>query len=69
MFASTNLFIELGIVLVILAGWQFDASEFVGGPICALPHRGPGPAARGVTRGRRREEARRDLLARLTKGI
>ena len=33
MFASTNLVIELGIVLVILIGWQFAAAEFVGGPI------------------------------------
>jgi uncharacterized membrane protein YraQ (UPF0718 family) len=33
MFASTNLVIELGIVLVILMGWQFAAAEFVGGPV------------------------------------
>jgi uncharacterized membrane protein YraQ (UPF0718 family)/YHS domain-containing protein len=33
MFASTNLVIELGVVLVILMGWQFAAAEFVGGPI------------------------------------
>jgi YHS domain-containing protein/uncharacterized membrane protein YraQ (UPF0718 family) len=33
MFASTNLVIELGIVLVVLMGWQFAASEFVGGTI------------------------------------
>jgi uncharacterized membrane protein YraQ (UPF0718 family)/YHS domain-containing protein len=31
MFASTNLVVELGIVLVVLIGWQFTASEFVGG--------------------------------------
>jgi uncharacterized membrane protein YraQ (UPF0718 family)/YHS domain-containing protein len=31
MFASTNLVLELGIVLVILMGWQFAAAEFVGG--------------------------------------
>jgi len=31
MFASTNLVIELGIVLVVLIGWQFAAGEFVGG--------------------------------------
>jgi len=31
--ASTNLVIELGIVLVILMGWQFAAAEFVGGAI------------------------------------
>jgi len=33
MFASTNLVVELGIVLVVLMGWQFMAAEFVGGPI------------------------------------
>jgi uncharacterized protein len=31
MFASTNLVIELGIVLVVLMGWQFMAGEFFGG--------------------------------------
>jgi uncharacterized membrane protein YraQ (UPF0718 family)/YHS domain-containing protein len=33
MFASTNLVVELGVVLVVLMGWQFAASEFVGGVI------------------------------------
>jgi YHS domain-containing protein/uncharacterized membrane protein YraQ (UPF0718 family) len=33
MFASTNLVIELGIVLLALMGWQFLAAEFIGGPI------------------------------------
>jgi uncharacterized membrane protein YraQ (UPF0718 family)/YHS domain-containing protein len=33
MFASTNLVIELGIVLVVLIGWQFVAAEVVGGVI------------------------------------
>ncbi len=33
MVASTNLVIELGIVLAVLIGWQFTAAEFVGGPI------------------------------------
>ena len=33
MFASTNLVIELGIVLLILLGWQFFAAEFIGGAI------------------------------------
>lgn len=31
--ASTNLVIELGIIMVLLLGWQFTAAEFVGGPI------------------------------------
>ena len=36
MFASTNLVLELGIVLVVLLGWQFAAAEFVGGPIMII---------------------------------
>src|SRR5947199_350781 len=36
MFASTNLVIELGVVLVILMGWQFAAAEFVGGAVMIL---------------------------------
>ncbi len=33
MFASTNLVLELGLVLVVLMGWQFAASEYVGGVV------------------------------------
>jgi YHS domain-containing protein/uncharacterized membrane protein YraQ (UPF0718 family) len=33
MIASTNLVIELGLVLLVLMGWQFMAAEFVGGPV------------------------------------
>jgi uncharacterized membrane protein YraQ (UPF0718 family)/YHS domain-containing protein len=33
MFASTNLVLELGLVLLVLMGWQFAVAEFVGGPI------------------------------------
>ncbi|HEX8935892.1 MAG TPA: permease, partial [Pseudonocardiaceae bacterium] len=33
MFASTNLVVELGIVLWLLLGWQFALAEFVGGVI------------------------------------
>lgn len=36
MFASTNLVVELGLVLWILMGWQFTASEFVGGLIMII---------------------------------
>ena len=36
MFASTNLVIELGIVLIVLMGWQFAVSEFVGGIIMII---------------------------------
>ncbi|MGI8880550.1 MAG: permease [Jatrophihabitans sp.] len=31
-FASTNLVIELGLILALLLGWQFTVAEFVGGP-------------------------------------
>src|ERR1700709_472299 len=31
--ASTNLVIELGIILALIIGWQFTAAEFIGGPI------------------------------------
>src|SRR5579859_4011162 len=31
--ASTNLVIELGIILALLISWQFTVAEFVGGPI------------------------------------
>jgi uncharacterized protein len=31
--ASTNLVIELGVILALLMGWQFTAAEFTGGPI------------------------------------
>jgi uncharacterized membrane protein YraQ (UPF0718 family) len=30
---STNLVVELGIMLALLLGWQFTAAEFVGGPL------------------------------------
>jgi uncharacterized membrane protein YraQ (UPF0718 family) len=31
--ASTNLVVELGIIMALVLGWQFTAAEFVGGPI------------------------------------
>src|SRR6202049_2290312 len=31
--ASTNLVVELGVILALLVGWQFTLAEFVGGPI------------------------------------
>ncbi|MEV5987813.1 permease [Streptomyces sp. NPDC052051] len=31
--ASTNLVIELGVILALLMGWQFTVAEFVGGPV------------------------------------
>ncbi len=35
-FASTNLVIELGIIMAILLGWQFTLAEFVGGPLMII---------------------------------
>jgi uncharacterized membrane protein YraQ (UPF0718 family) len=32
-FASTNLVIELGIIMAVVLGWQFTLGEFVGGPL------------------------------------
>ncbi len=34
--ASTNLVIELGIILIVLLGWQFAAAEFVGGILMVI---------------------------------
>jgi uncharacterized membrane protein YraQ (UPF0718 family) len=34
--ASTNLVIELGIILIVLMGWQFAASEFLGGILMVI---------------------------------
>src|SRR5258708_5842354 len=31
--ASTNLVVELGVILVVLMGWQFAAAEFLGAPV------------------------------------
>lgn len=31
--ASTNLVVELGVILALLMGWQFTAAEFAGGPV------------------------------------
>jgi len=36
MFASTNLVIELGLVLWVLVDWQFAAAEFIGGALMIL---------------------------------
>jgi uncharacterized membrane protein YraQ (UPF0718 family) len=34
--ASTNLVIELGIIMALLLGWQFTVAEFIGGPIMII---------------------------------
>src|SRR6266852_1869400 len=31
--ASTNLVVELGIIMIVLMGWQFALAEFVGAPV------------------------------------
>ncbi len=59
MFASTNLVLELGIVLVVLMGWQFAAAEFIGGPIMI----GLLAATGTYVIGRRRADAARVRLA------
>jgi uncharacterized membrane protein YraQ (UPF0718 family) len=35
-FASTNLVVELGILLAVLMGWQFTLAEFTGGPLMII---------------------------------
>jgi uncharacterized protein len=32
-FASTNMVIELGIIMALILGWQFTLAEFIGGPL------------------------------------
>jgi len=34
--ASTNLVIELGIILFVLLGWQFMAAEYIGGILMVI---------------------------------
>ena len=36
MFASTNLVIEIGLVMLVLLGWQFLAADFIGGVILII---------------------------------
>ncbi|MEU6894879.1 permease [Streptomyces sp. NPDC046557] len=60
--ASTNLVVELGVILALLMGWQFTAAEFVGGPIMivvlAVLFR---PFLRDTLLRRAREQAERGL--------
>src|SRR5262245_14742082 len=61
MFASTNLVLEIGIVLVVLMGWEFAAAEFVGGPIMIVLLALSGSfviSARIVTQARKRAVSR-----------
>ncbi|MGP8059188.1 MAG: permease [Acidimicrobiales bacterium] len=65
MFASTNLVVELGIVLIVLMGWQFAAGEFVGGTIMIVLLAAVGSAAFGarLVDGARRHLAGAEALA------
>ena len=55
-FASTNLVIELGIILWLLLGWQFVAAEFLGGLLMVVT---PALLFRALLDSRRLETARR----------
>jgi uncharacterized membrane protein YraQ (UPF0718 family) len=57
-FASTNLVVELGIVMALLLGWEFTVGEFVGGPIMIVLL---ALAFRAFLRPRLLEEARREV--------
>ena len=57
-FASTNLVIELGIILALLMGWQFTLAEFVGGPIMIVLLARPVPASRCKPGSSRRRASR-----------
>src|SRR5712672_3606930 len=35
-FASTNLVLELSIIIALILGWQFTLAEFVGGPLMII---------------------------------
>jgi len=35
--ASTNLVLELGVIMFLLLGWQFTLAGFIGGPIIIVP--------------------------------
>jgi uncharacterized protein len=59
MFASTNLVVELGLVLVVLIGWQFAVAEYVGGVIMIVLLATLGTL---VLSGERTEAARRRLV-------
>jgi uncharacterized membrane protein YraQ (UPF0718 family)/YHS domain-containing protein len=62
MFASTNLVVELGLVLAVLIGWQFVAAEFIGGAIMIVLLVGFGSLwlrGRALTEARARVDAAR----------
>lgn len=61
MFASTNLVVELGLVLWLLIGWQFALAEFVGGTIMIILLAAIVPRVVPVTRA---DQARKALASR-----
>src|SRR3989440_8008033 len=64
-FASTNLVVELGIILAVLIGWQFTAGGVLGGPLPMPPLSVPFPRSlepASVVAGRR-PAARRAIRA------
>ncbi len=63
MFASTNLVLELGVVILVLLGWQFAAAEFIGGPIMiVLLALTGGFVVRGTVVKRARERLRQGIV-------
>ena len=52
--ASTNLVVELGIILALLIGWQFTLAEFIGGPIMIVAAGAAVPAVPAPAAARRR---------------
>jgi len=40
LFSSTNLVLELGVILWLLMGWQFTAAEWIGGLLLHRHHDG-----------------------------
>ena len=67
-FASTNLVVELGIILAVLIGWQFTAGEFVGGPIMIALMARPVPPLPQAVDGRRGATSGRPRRARADGG-
>jgi uncharacterized membrane protein YraQ (UPF0718 family) len=53
---STNLVVELGVIMAVLLGWQFTVAEYIGGPIMITLL---AMLLRSVVRGRLSQDARR----------
>ena len=50
LFASTNLVLEIGLVIWVLLGWQFVAAEFFGGVLLIAVVDGPAELVRAPPR-------------------